>query len=187
MPNDGSGFDITVTGLDQLKKELSVLAPDLKNQLTKVFRNSAKKVRDDARGKVPSDPPLSHWRTVKTVNGSVRNGVGFPHYDAAQIRAGIEYKAGVTAPGFQAKHSQKFFGYRVYNASAAGNILEVSKHAQSKSGPSFIAGLMAKIGTTGRLIYKAFDDNEAEINQATSREVDRIMAEYDRRLNANFK
>ncbi|CAB4218319.1 hypothetical protein UFOVP1608_21 [uncultured Caudovirales phage] len=184
MPNEGAGFDITVTGLTQLKKELSVLAPDLKNQLAKVFRDSAKKVRDDARSKVPSAPPLSHWRTVKSVNGTSRGGAGWPHWDAAQIRAGIEYKAGVTAPGFTSKSTTKFFGYRVYNASAAGNILEVSKHAQSKSGQSFIAGLNQEVGKTGRLIYGAFDKNETEINSKIRREVDRIMTEYDRRLNA---
>lgn len=187
MPNDGTGVDITITGLEQLKKELAILAPDLKNRLTKVFRDAAKQVRDAARASVPSDPPMHGWRTVAANKGSSRGGSGWPAYNSAQIRAGIEYKAGITAPGFSAKGSQKFFGYRVYNASAPGNILEVAgrNSGGNGTGVQFIRNLTSRSGTPSRLIYKAFDSKESQINLEVEREVDSIMGEYERRLNNN--
>lgn len=189
MPNQGLQFDVSVSGLDQLKKELGVLAPDLKNQLTKVFRDAAKEIRNDARRLVPTDSPMRGWRTVKVKNGTTRGGAGWPEWDSARIKAGIEYKAGVTAPGFSSKGTTKFFGYRVYNASPQGNILEVAgrKSGGSGTGVHFIQKLNTEEGPAGRLIYRAFDAKEGEIARRINREVDRIMSEYDRRLNDNAK
>jgi len=189
MPNEGLQYNVTISGLDQLKKELGVLAPDLKNQLTKVFRNAAKEIRDDARRLVSDEPPMRGWRTVKAISGTSRGGAGWPEYDASRIRAGIEYKAGVTAPGFSSKGSTKFFGYRVYNASPQGNIMEVAgrKSAGSGTGVQFIQNLNSKNGTAGRLIYRAFDAKESSINLKLNREVERITNEYERRLNDNAR
>lgn len=186
MPNEGFGYDVTVTGLDQLKKELAILAPDLKNQLTKVFRDQAKIVRDDARRTVPVDAPMRGWRTTKSIKGTARGGSGWPEWDSARIKAGIEYKAGVTAPGFSSKGSKKFFGYRVYNASPQGNILEVAgrKSSDTGTGVQFIQNLN-RIGAPGRLIYKAFDRNQVQIAVVVNREVERIISEYETRLNNN--
>jgi hypothetical protein len=187
MPNSGFSYDIGISGLDQLKKELAAIAPDLKNQLTKVFRDAAKEVRDAARTNVPSGPPMSGWRTVKPVKGKSRGGSGWPEWDSARIRNGIEYAAGVTAPGFSSKGSTKFFGYRVYNASAAGNIVEVAgrKSSGRGTGVQFIANLNSRVGATGRLIYDAYDAKAAEIDTRVTREVERIIDEYDKRLNSN--
>lgn len=180
-----NGVAITVTGLDQLKKELGILAPDLKNQLTKVFRNAAKDVRDDARHKIGDISPLRGWKSVPPKKPRSRGGAGFPIWNAARAAKGIDYKAGVTAPGFSGsgRSSAKFFGYRVYNASPVGNILESARKSHRKSSETFIQGLAAHYGHAGRLIYSAYDKRHHQIDQAIGSEVERIVSEYDKRIN----
>lgn len=194
MAREGLALNLTISGLDQLKNELSVLAPDLKNKLLKSFRDAAKQVRTEAQSAVPNDPPMRGWRTAPAANpgkmfGKVpiarrtRTG-GWPEWDSARIKAGIEYAAGVSAPGM-GQAGNKNFGYRVYNASPQGNIVEIAgrKSPGQGTGVQFIQNLN-RINSPGRLIYKAFDRNKESIEGQIVRDLDAIMGEYEKRWNS---
>lgn len=178
---------VVARGLNQLKKELTSVAPDLKNQLLAVYRGYAKDVAADARSRMPDRPPMRGWRT--TPPKTPRNGKGgWIPWDGNRAKAGIVYKAGVRDT---TSRRSMVFGYRVLNASPQGAIMEIagtkSRGQQGKSnnpnaGAQFITNL-SWYGTPGRFIWKAYDKMQSEIQSGTARETQRIAEEYEARIN----
>lgn len=179
---------VVARGLTQLKKELTSVAPDLKNELLKVYRNYAKDVASDARARIPQEKPMRGWRT--TPPKTPRNGKGgWIPWDPARAQAGIVYKAGVrdTTSG-----RKLLFGYRVLNASPQGAIMEIAGTKSSgkqgasnnpNAGNQFIRNL-SWYGTPGRFIWKAYDKMQTEILSGTARETQRIAEAYEARINS---
>lgn len=176
---------VVARGLTQLKKELTSVAPDLKNQLLKTYRDYAKNVAADAKARMPMEPPMRGWRTTPAKRP--RNGKGgWIPWDGARAQAGIIYKSGVrdTTSG-----RRMVFGYRVVSASPQGAIIEFASHKGKQgasnnpnAGQQFGLNLN-KYGAPGRFVWKAYDKLEREIIEGTSRETQRIAEEYEARIN----
>lgn len=188
MANSDVNLKVTVTGLEQLKKELMSVAPDLKNELLKGFRTKANEVAGLAKGRIPPFQPMSGWRTKPAAKGRTRGGAGWPAWDPSRAQSGIIVRAGVrdtSGRGYS-------FGYRVVNASASGVIFELAgRRAGGKQGLSnnpnagkqFIDNLNAGHGRAGRAIWQAYDALAATIQADTFSTLESVTAEYERRLN----
>lgn len=178
---------VVARGLDQLKKELSAVAPDLKNQLLATYRGYAKQVAQNAASRVQEQPPMRGWRTTAPVKP--RNGRGgWIPWDPSRVKAGMIYKAGVRDTSGGKKYS---FGYRVVNASPQGAIVEIAgkrsggqqgKSNNPNAGAQFIRNLNV-YGAPGRFIWKAYDQLKDDIITGTQRETNRIATEYEARIN----
>jgi hypothetical protein len=115
-----------VIGAVALRKALNQYAPDLAKELTKELSAVLKPIVAQARGFVPTDSPMSGWRSSNgnsiNANSSMFRVGKFPIYDPAEIRRGIVYKTTPSKPnagGF-------VNNIRIQNKTMAGAIFETA-------------------------------------------------------------
>lgn len=185
--SDAVKMHVSIRGLKELQKEMTSVAPDLKNQLTKTYRDIAKEIVAKAKGRMPTEPPMRGWRTIPAKKPK-KAGRGWVPWDGARAQAGVLWKAGVT----DNNGKRGGFGYRVINASPMGAIAETAGRTSSgkqglsnnpDAGRQFIQNL-SWYGTPGRFIWKVYDQMQGEILTRTSSEVQRIASEYEARINS---
>ena len=102
-------------GASQLRTALRKFEPDLAKELQDEMAAFLKPIVKKARGYVPSDFTLSHWR------GETKTG-RWPIYNATLMRRGIGYK---TTPS---KPNRRGFSYAasIANKTASGAIFETA-------------------------------------------------------------
>lgn len=184
------GFGIVLEGADKFVRELKAIAPDLSKELKKRLETIGNRIIADAKTRVPSESPLSHWgrpvidpaawHAKFNRSGRVRQrDGGFPTYDSGKIKAGLKAST--------AKPKGAKFGAVLYltNRDAAGSIFEVTgrrRNPTNKSGAHFIDTLN-NIDSASRVIWDAYDDaGRNKIKQEVIDTVRDIEAEFERRL-----
>lgn len=180
-------------GVDNLRKAMKNYAPDLDKALKKELTALAKPVVTKARGYAPAVAPLTNWG---------REGGRFPSYNGALVKRGIRFSTA------RKKNSQGFSSsVRVINATAAGAIYETagrknpfgqpwvgpkgpagkkySRSINKFAGRDFIAamdGVMKGKGQDkGRLIYRAWAEDEGKTQDAMIKAIVRADAEFQKK------
>lgn len=203
---------VEVRGAYELNKALGQFAPDLKKNLNREVRAFLAPVVKEAKALAPASiSGLSNWtvdqksRKISAATSSFRKGK-FPRYNVADVRAGIKSRIGaskVNANGFVSL-------YRIENATAAGAIYETagrknplgqpwkprsSSHKASHSrnpyaGRQFIGAINSTNSLEGsdkmrgRLIYKAWHDNQGRALGKVVGAVQQTQKTFTARLNA---
>lgn len=181
-------------GVDNLRKALKSYAPDLDKALKKELTALAKPVVNKARGYAPAVAPLSNWG---------REGGKFPSYNGALVKRGIRFSTARSKKNMQGFSS----GVRIVNATAAGAIYETAgrknpfgqpwvgpagpagkKYSHSKNkyaGRDFIAAMggemKGKGADKGRLIYRAWEEDQGKTQDAMIKAVLRADAEFQKK------
>ena len=181
----------------EVRRALINYAPDLQKELTKEWAKTLKPVVARARGFVPSDAPMSGWRSRSFSEAK------FPMYNAGIIRKGIVYQTTPSKPTRQ--------GYvnlvRIKNKSAAGAIYEtagrkngqgqdwvgpkaggaskgVSRSNNPHAGNQFISNLGQLYGSkknVGRLIYRAWAETQGKANATIIRALETTTDRFNKR------
>lgn len=185
---------VEFAGVNELRKALKDYAPDLDKALKKELTALAKPIVNKARGYAPAVAPLSNWG---------REGGKFPSYNGALVKRGIRFSTARSKKNMQGFSS----GVRIVNATAAGAIYETAgrknpfgqpwvgpsgpsgkKYSHSKNkyaGRDFIAamgGEMKGKGTDkGRLIYRAWEEDQGKTQDAMIKAVLRADAEFQKK------
>ena len=163
---------------------------DLTKQMNIEIKAAMITIRDKARGDVPQGFPtyLSGWekrgkvqsQAVFNTSGRVRK---FPLFDTAEVKAGIVYRQGKSIQNRQGYRAQ----YYVRNNSAAGAIYETAGRVQSgqqgrsnnpRAGELFIGamgGLYGKDKERGRLIFKAWEQDQGKATLAVTTAIDKAV------------
>ncbi|CAB4173735.1 hypothetical protein UFOVP1255_12 [uncultured Caudovirales phage] len=194
---------VKVQGLIEVTKAMRKLAPDMDKELTKNVRAILKPVVKTARSyATPSIPGLSNW----VVKGRQERKIGpltsqfqvFPKYNAIAVRAGIKYTIRKSRPnrkGFTAL-------YRIVNESRAGAIYEwagrtnFSGDGSNKSdNPNAPYQFNLKLNSNselkgegkmrGRLIYRAWYEDNQRATKATIKAIDETLAKFARYVTAS--
>ena len=180
----------------ELRKAMRRFTPDLEKNLRKQIGNALRPVVREARGFVPGTSPLSGWAARSFNQGS------FPTYSASTIKAGITYSSvpsKMNSNGFRSMAS-------VLNKSRVGGIFEGAgrahpngqewvgpkgpaghKYSHSRNpnaGKQFIAALPPLTGSLkgrGRLIYRAWSNNQGKAEGAVNKAISESFAEFRRR------
>jgi hypothetical protein len=197
---------VQVQGVRELNKALRMYEPDLKKNLNKEIRSFLTPVVKTAKGYVPNEiPGLSNW-TYKSVgkkinknNSSFRRGK-FPKFNPSEVKAGIRASLSptrVNSTGF-------ITNYAIVNATAAGAILETAgrknpagqpwnkksgsnKYSHSNNpdaGLHFINSMARMKGEgnmRGRVIYKAWAENEGRAYRNVINAVERTSVQFAKR------
>ena len=202
---------VEVKGLDEVLKALRQFEPDLAKNLNKQVRVALTPVQKKAQGYVPDSlPGLSNWTFSSkgkaiTKNSSAFGQVGhFPKFNQSIVKRGIRIMIGRTRPN--SKGFSTF--YRISNLTAAGAIMETSGRANPAGQPwnpasgsrnyshsrnpgaglHFINSMGGRMQGTGkmrgRLIYRAFNEDEGRAIASTMRAVDMTIAVFKRRAQA---
>jgi len=184
---------IELLGDIEVRKAMRSFAPDLEKSLRKEIGAALRPVVRDARGFVPAQSPLSGWAARSFNEGS------FPTYNSATIKSGITYSttpSKINSNGFRSNAS-------VLNKSRVGAIYESAgranpngqpwvgpkgpaghKYSHSrnpKAGQQFIAALPPLVGSLkgrGRLIYRAWRDNQGRAEGAVNKAVDQALMQF---------
>jgi len=185
---------VQFAGVNELRKAMKDYAPDLDKALKKELAALAKPVVTKARGYAPAVPPLSNWG---------RAGGRFPNYNGAAVKAGISFST--------AKSKKNTRGFsssvRIVNRTAAGAIYETAgrknpfgqpwvgpkgpagkkySHSINKyAGRDFIASMggqmKGKGEDKGRLIYRAWAEDEGKTQDAMIKAVLRANDEFQKK------
>lgn len=201
---------VEVKGAYELNKALNKFAPDLKKNLNKEVRAFLMPIVKEAKALAPAEiPGLSNWTYSQksskkiTKNTSSFRKARFPRYNASEVKAGIRAQIGVS------KENRKGFVslYRIINASAPGAIYETagrrhpggqpwnpksSSHKYShsnnpKAGLHFNNSFPRMQGEgmmRGRLIYKAWADNQGRALGGVVKSIERTQATFKVRVDA---
>jgi hypothetical protein len=180
---------VEFAGVNELRKALKDYAPDLDKALKKELTGLAKPIVTKARGYAPALPPLSNWG---------REGGRFPSYNGTLVKRGIRFSTA------RSKKNNRGFSssVRIVNATAAGAIYETagrknpfgqpwvgpkgpagSKYSHSinkYAGRDFNAAMggemKGKGADKGRLIYRAWAEDEGKTQDAMIKAVLRTNA-----------
>ena len=185
---------VEFAGVNNLRKALKDYAPDLDKALKKELAGLAKPIVNKARGYAPAVPPLTNWG---------REGGRFPNYNGAAIKAGISFSTA------KSKKNNRGFSssIRIVNASAAGAIYETAgrknpfgqpwvgpkgkagknySHSRNKTaGRDFIAAMGGQFdgkgADKGRLIYRAWAEDEGKTQDAIIKAILRADADFQKK------
>jgi hypothetical protein len=187
-------MQITVESNADLRKALRRFAPDLEKSLKKEIATVLKPVVSQARGFVPSNSPLSGWNARSFSEGF------FPAFQASIIKSGIGYRTTTSKPNSKGFSSQA----SIFNASRAGAIYESagrtnpqgqvwvgvngtgkgSRSRNPNAGRQFIDAMPPLTGSLkgrGRLIFKAWSQNQGKAEGAVRKAISTAELELVRR------
>lgn len=194
---------VELIGDVELRKALRRFTPDLEKALRKQVAAALRPVVRDARGFVPATSPLSGWADRSFNEGS------FPTFNSSIIKSGITYStvpSKINSNGFRSMAS-------VLNKSRAGAIFEGAgrahpqgqpwvgpkgpaghKYSHSRNpraGKQFIDSLPPLVGSLkgrGRLIYRAWRNNQGRAEGAVNKALDEAFAKFRSRSTVtNFR
>ena len=180
-------------GVDNLRKAMKNYAPDLDKALKKELTALAKPVVTKAKGYAPAVAPLTNWG---------REGGKFPTYNGSLVKRGIRFSTA------RKKNSRGFSSsVRIVNATAAGAIYETAgrknpwgqpwvgpkgpagkkySHSINKyAGRDFNAAMggvfKGKGEEKGRLIYRAWEEDQGKTQDAMIKAIIRADAEFQKK------
>jgi hypothetical protein len=184
---------VKVEGVKQTRKALRQFTPDLNKELNAELKKALAPIARKARGFAPSNSPMSNW------GRSAENG-SFPAYNFGAVKSGIGFstKPGkATRSGFtsNAKIFNKSFAGAIYEVAgrkneqgqpwvgtkAGGTSKKVSRSSNPQAGAQFIANLPELVQSTkgrGRLIYKAWAQDQGKANGAAIKAIDKAQRAF---------
>jgi len=195
---------VEIKGLAETLSAMRKFEPDLAKNLNKEVRSFLTPVQKKAQGYFPSSiAGLSNWMLVtkgRKINkqSSAFAAVGhFPRYNRAIAARGIKIIIGKTK-----KNSRGFVTfYRISNITAAGAIYETAgrKHGQSRrayksnnpqAGAHFMASmkepLEGKGMMRGRVLYRAWDEDQGRAFGQVVKAVDATIVQFGRRAKSTL-
>lgn len=189
---------VNVEGLNETRRALKKLAPDLYKEMNKEISVALRAVVGDARKEVPTYiQGLTNW-TDKERKSRTSRDRAFPPYSPVVIRRGLTYS---TAGGKVSQNGFKAF-YQLLNKSAAGAIIETagsksgyrtssrSKSNNPDAGAHFNLAINNTVGSlkqagnrTGRLLVAAYDRDQGKTLDAVFRAIDKATKAFNARTN----
>lgn len=164
-------------GYNEFKKLLKEFDPELRKAMDKEIRDSLKPLANKARTLVPA-APLSNW-TKPPEHAGDRSWKGYRVWDPENVRKGIVIRQG--GKRFQGRATVSM--WRFANRNAAGSIFELAGRAsqgKTPQGRAFIRNLNANAGKASRLIWRVWDEENAE--KKIENHVFKMVNEYESRL-----
>ena len=189
---------VEVKGLVETKRALKKFTPDLYKVMNQEIRAALKIVIVDARSKVqPNVNGLYGWQDKgNVVKSRTSRFEAFPKYNPLVIRKGLTYRLGSTK-----RNDAGFVGtYVLLNKSRAGGIIETagrknwggdpkSQSNNPRAGAWFNQAIQGTYGSTksigktrfdsGRLLYKAFYEDQGKVTDAVFRAIDKAVRNYN--------
>ena len=202
---------VEIKGLAETLSAMRKFEPDLAKNLNKEVRSALTPIQKKAQGYLPSTlPGLSNWLLVTkgkkiTAQTSAFASVGhFPKFNAGIARRGIKVNIGRTRPN---RNGFVTF-YQLVNATAAGAIMETAgrKHPSGQpwnrksssrdyshsrnpdAGLHFINSMGGRLTgsgkTRGRVLYKAWNEDEGKALAKVYKAVNMTIVQFSRRSQA---
>lgn len=174
------GFGLAIYGLNDVKRALKSVAPDLRKEMDNEIRDHIRPVQSRARSLVPTTA-LSRWNDIPGTGAYTRPMVS-PYgqrwdydrlrFDPSRVRSGIAIRQG----GRRARGRAVRAAWKVINRTPAGAVFELAGSGQSNH--PFVQNLEGKHGQPSRLIWRAWD----EVGQGIDKKIAATVDKYERQL-----
>jgi hypothetical protein len=171
----------TVKGGIELRKALRKFSPDLAKATQKEIKTALVPIVKSAKGYVPDRSQiLSGWLPRQMSEAT------FPTFNPATIKSEIGYK---TSPSKANNRGFKSLA-RVFNMSRAGAIYERMGKLSPNSpfvvnqNNKFRADMKGKRSMQGRLLYRAYDENNGKARAAVLKAIEVSAAELNKQASA---
>jgi hypothetical protein len=168
----------SVKGAVELRKALRQFTPDLAKETQKEIRTAIKPISQSAKGYVPDRGQiLSGWLPRQMSEGS------FPTFNPSEAKSRIGYK---TTPSKANTRGFRSLA-QVFNKSRAGAIYERmgklspdSKFVINQNN-KFNAPLKGKDRMQGRLLYRAYDENNGKARNGVLKAIEQAADNLNKR------
>ena len=171
----------TVKGGIELRKALRKFSPDLAKATQKEIKTALVPIVKTAKGYVPDRSQiLSGWLPRQMSEAT------FPTFNPATLKSEIGYK---TSPSKANSRGFKSLA-RVFNMSRAGAIYERMGKLSPNSpfvvnqNNKFRADMKGKRSMQGRLLYRAYDENNGKARAAVLKAIEVSAAELNKQASA---
>jgi hypothetical protein len=168
----------SVKGAVELRKALRQFSPDLSKQLPKDIALALKPITRSAKGYVPDrGEVLSGWLPRQMSEAT------FPAFNPTAVKSGIGYKTTPSKPSSRGFRSVA----RVFNKTRAGSIYERMGKLSPNSllvvnqDAKFKANLKGKKGMQGRVLYRAYEENNGKARDAVLKAISDAAAKLNQR------
>ena len=169
--------DIEVLGIKAAIKELNTVAPELRKQINKDYKMLVAPMIDDAKARVPSNPPLSGWARSWTSKS------GYKLLPWSGDKGKKLIKAGVSAK--QPKEwNGRISNLAVFYVRWQGAIDTIFDMAGKRNASNMASNLSSRYGHPSRVMYPAFEAHKHEIETGVATIVDQVAAATGRNLQA---
>lgn len=178
---------VTIYGLDGTKRLMRLVAPELKQEMDKAIRETMEPVVRSARANVTTNAPLSRWGQSVHARGSRPS---YSPYGRRWDYSRLEWDPGEARREIKVRQSGRRgrgrvvkSAVRVVSDNPAAAVWETMGRGASNTNMARTARRLN--GMTGKILYKAWDQSNA--GQEAMREVEQVVREYERRLDARFQ
>jgi hypothetical protein len=168
----------TVKGAVELRKALRKFTPDLAKETQKEIKTAIRPISQSAKGYVPDrGSVLSGWLPRQMSEGR------FPTFNPSEVRSRIGFK---TSPSKANSRGFRAIA-QVFNKSRAGSIYERmgkvtpnSTFVLNQDG-KYRAPLKGKDRMQGRLLYRAYDENNGKARNGVLKAISSSAAKLNQR------
>jgi hypothetical protein len=168
----------TVKGAVELRKALRKFTPDLAKETQKEIKTAIRPISQSAKGYVPDrGSVLSGWLPRQMSEGR------FPTFNPSEVRSRIGFK---TSPSKANSRGFRAIA-QVFNKSRAGSIYERmgkvtpnSTFVLNQDG-KYRAPLKGKDRMQGRLLYRAYDENNGKARNGVLKAISASAAKLNQR------
>ena len=168
----------SVKGAVELRKALRTFTPDLAKETQKEIKIAITPISKSAKGYVPDRAEvLSGWLPRQMSEGS------FPTFNPSEVKSKIGFKTSPSKPNSRGFRSLA----QVFNKSRAGSIYERmgklspdSRFVMNQDG-KFRAPLKGKDRMQGRLLYRAYDENNGKARNGVLQAISTAAAKLNQR------
>lgn len=164
---DGTGYAVTVEGLQELRADLMAVEPKLNYKLNSRLRRVGNVVAGEAK-----------VLTGRLAEVGPDRKTGRPSTLAAQTSEAVS-GIGVKMGG---SRSNRDAVVRVVQNSAIGAIVEFAEIGRSPQGQAFVSMLNRHFGDPGRFIWEAADNNRPYVTSEVMAVVAQTEAEFNAKL-----
>jgi len=169
---------VTIKGAVELRKALRQFTPDLAKQTQMEIKTAIRPISQSAKGYVPDrGDVLSGWLPRQISEGT------FPTFNPSEVKSKIGFK---TSPSKANSRGFRSLA-QVFNKSRAGAIYERmgkkspdSRFVLNQDG-KFRAPLKGKDRMQGRLLYRAYDENNGKAREGVLKAISTATAKLNQR------
>ena len=175
---------IVLSGIKETLDALKKFDKSAVRRFNKVINEELRGAQSDARDLVPLQPPMSGWRAVDAAKGRTRGGVGWPGWNAGEIKSKITK----TKAQGKVRGDYTTSAGALLNKSAAGAIFEIAGR-KTKSGfgtsskDQFLRTIENRFKKASRLVWRVVDRDRDKIEANVNRALNEAKAELQRNLN----
>ena len=174
---------VVITGLKEAVAGLKAMDEESLKKFRSVINKELNGAKIDAQSLVKDLPPLSGWNTAPPKKGQTRGGVGWPAWNAGEIRSKIRVSK---ASGKVRKGDYTTSAGALINADPAGVIFEISGRkglkGSTKNGSYFKTVINNRYGSASRVIWKIVDRDKEKIERNFENAVNEAKADLQRAL-----